>query len=311
MDLPLDQTTGSFTKLGAGTLELAAANTFTGNVTASNGVLRISQASALGGATKDVFCTSGIARIELDGSSGDITLPATTRFQTSGAQTNGALRNVAGNNTIAGQLLLTTGAGNTQILSEGGTLNLTGAITTSPSAGARTLFLGGSANGITSGGIADNGTNVVSVTKNGGGTWEIRGTNTHSGLTTASAGTLALAGSLAGPLTATGGTLAPLGSPSVGGNLAINSGAKIPHPHQRRHPRHTIRPAQRRRQRHPRRHARTHFRPRPHPGHHLHPDPESQPRSDFRHLQRTPAKRDLPHRPELHLADQLHRRRWQ
>jgi fibronectin-binding autotransporter adhesin len=227
VDLPLDQTTGTFTKLGAGTLELAAANSFTGNVTASNGVLRIFQASALGGATKDVFCTSGIARIELDGSSGDITLPATTRFQTSGAQTNGALRNVAGNNTIAGQLLLTLGAGNSQILSDGGTLNLTGTITTSPSAGARTLFLGGGANGITSGGIADNGANVVSVTKNGGGTWEIRGTNTHSGLTTASAGTLALTGSLAGPLTVSNGTLAPLGSPGVGGNLAINSGGKF------------------------------------------------------------------------------------
>ncbi len=230
VDLPLDQTTGSFTKLGAGTLDLAAANTFTGNITASAGVLRIFQASALGGATKDIFCTSGTARIELDGTSGDITLPATTRFQTSGTQTNGTLRNVAGNNTIAGQLLLTTGAGSTQILSDGGTLNLTGAITTSPSAGARTLFLGGSANGITSGGIADNSSNaanVVSVTKNGTGTWEIRGTNTHSGLTTLSSGTLALTGTLAGPLTATSGTFAPLGSPAVGGNLALQSAAKI------------------------------------------------------------------------------------
>jgi autotransporter-associated beta strand protein len=227
VDLPLDQTTGTFTKFGAGTLELDAANTFTGNITASNGVLRIFEASALGGATKDVFCTSGTARIELDGSSGDISLPATTRFQTSGAQATGALRNVAGNNRIAGQFLLTTGGGNTQIISDGGTLNLTGPITTSPSAGARTLFLGGSANGITSGGIADNAANIVSVTKNGSGTWEIRGTNTHSGLTTASAGTLALTGSLAGPLTATGGTFAPLGSPAVAGNLAINSAAKF------------------------------------------------------------------------------------
>lgn len=226
----LDQTTGTFTKLGAGTLVLASANTFTGNLTVSNGVLRVSQASNLGGATKDIFCTSGIARLELDGSGGDISLPATTRFQTSGAQASGALVNLCGNNTIAGQLLLTTGAGNTQILSEGGTLSLTGAITTSPSAGARTLFLGGSANGIVSGGIADNpasAANIVSVTKNGSGTWEIRGTNTHSGPTTVSAGTLALTGSLAGTLTASSGTFAPLGSPSVGGNLAINSGGKF------------------------------------------------------------------------------------
>ena len=55
----------------------------------------------------------------------------------------------------------------------------------------------------------------------------MRGTNTHTGLTTLSSGTLALAGSLAGPLTVTGGTFTPLGSPAIGGNLTIQSAAKL------------------------------------------------------------------------------------
>ena len=224
----LDQTTGSLTKLGAGTLELNTANTFTGSVNVNAGVLRISQASALGGASKSVFCTTGVARLELDGAGSDITLPATTTVLTSGAQSTGALRNVSGNNTIAGPLLLTTGAGNSQILSDGGTLTLAGNITTSPSTGARTLFLGGTASGSVTGNIADNGgANIVSVTKNGPGTWTLSGTNTYTGATTVSAGRLAISGTSTSNITATTGSLATSGTPSTTGNVAINSGARF------------------------------------------------------------------------------------
>lgn len=224
----LDQTTGGLTKLGAGKLELNTANTFTGSVTVSAGVLSISQAAALGGATKNVFCTTGTGRLELDGAGSDITLPATTTILTSGAQTGGALRNVSGNNTIAGPLLLTTGAGNSQFLSDGGTLTLAGSITTSPSAGARTLQLGGTADGIVTGNITDNGgANIVSVTKNGNGTWELRGTNSYTGATTVSAGRLALSGTLASAITASTGTLAPYGTPATTGGVSVQTGGRF------------------------------------------------------------------------------------
>lgn len=224
----LDQTSGGLTKIGAGTLVLDAANTFTGSVTVSAGVLRVSQAAALGGATKNIYCTSGLACLELDGAGSDITLPATTTLLTSGAQATGALRNVSGNNTVSGPLLLTTGAGNSQIISDGGSLTLAGGITTSPTAGARTLQLGGTASGTVAGNITDNGaTNIVSVTKNGTGTWTLAGANSHTGATTVGAGKLAISGTFASALTATTGILAPQGTPATTGNLTINSGGRL------------------------------------------------------------------------------------
>lgn len=224
----LDQTTGALTKLGAGKLELNTANAFTGSVTVSAGVLSISQAAALGGATKSIFSTTGNGRLELDGAGTDIALPSTTTILTSGAQSTGALRNVSGNNTIAGPLLLTTGAGNSQIVGDGGSLTFAGGITTSPTSGARTVLFGGTAGGIVTGNIADNGgSNIVSVTKNGSGTWELRGTNTYTGATTVSAGRLALAGTFTSGITASTGTLAPYGTPTTTGGVNIQSGGRF------------------------------------------------------------------------------------
>ena len=222
----LDQTTGGLTKLGAGALVLNTANSFTGSVTVGAGVLRISQASALGGATKSVFSTTGTGRLELDGAGTDISLPATTTVLTSGAQATGALRNLSGNNTIAGPLLLTTGAGNTQIVSDGGNLTFAGGITTSPTAGARILQLGGIAGGIVTGNIADNGgANIVSVTKNGTGTWELRGANTYTGSTVVNSGRLAISGTFTSSINVSGGTLVADNAPETTGNLTLGGGA--------------------------------------------------------------------------------------
>ena len=55
----------------------------------------------------------------------------------------------------------------------------------------------------------------------------MRGTNTYTGATTVSSGTLALSGSITSAITATAGTFAPQGSPTVSGNLAIDSGGKF------------------------------------------------------------------------------------
>lgn len=68
-------------------------------------------------------------------------------------------------------------------------------------------------------GINDNG----NLTKTTGGTLTIKGANTYAGTTAVGNGTLALVGSLAGPLTVTGGTFAPQGLPSAAGAFSLNA----------------------------------------------------------------------------------------
>ena len=192
-DAMLNQGSGGLTKSGSGTLDLNPGNTFTGNITISAGVLRISDATALGGTSKSITCTSGIGRLELDGAGADISLPATTTLSLSGAQATGVLRNVSGNNLVNGPIGLNQGAGNSQIITSGGSLTLAGALSATV-ATTRRLLLGGSATGEVAGPVS-NGIGTVSVTKNGDSTWTLSAANAYTGGTTVSAGTLTVTGS--------------------------------------------------------------------------------------------------------------------
>jgi autotransporter-associated beta strand protein len=136
--------TNGFNKYDTGTLILTGSNSFYGNVQLgipdfggpASGTLRITQAAALGvrgdvvqadGSTNQfVIIRADGTRLELDGSGGDITLPDSIVFITSGP--NGVIRNVAGNNVIYSEILATTGVSDTTIKSDGGALELAGPI---------------------------------------------------------------------------------------------------------------------------------------------------------------------------------------
>jgi autotransporter-associated beta strand protein len=65
------------------------------------------------------------------------------------------------------------------------------------------------------------------LTKVGTGGLTLSGTNTYTGATTVSAGTLVLQGSLTSHVTVAAGTLKPSGASSTTGNLALNSGGHL------------------------------------------------------------------------------------
>jgi autotransporter-associated beta strand protein len=138
---------------------------------------------------------TGANLLELDSNGGsDISLASDISFSTSGSA--GVILNTAGNNTIAGNFNMTSGNGNTRIISNGGTLTLSGTFTSN--ATDRELDLTGSTTGNIFSGALVNGTNTALLTKNGAGTWTVSGaSNTFTGRTKVNAGTLALTNNLA------------------------------------------------------------------------------------------------------------------
>ncbi len=198
------------TKLGANRLILSGTNTFTGDVNVLGGQLRIANPRALDTASSRWIYATANAPLELDGATGDIVV-SNNNIQTSGSVIN----NVAGNNTILGEIFRTTGVGGTTITSSGGTLTLAGPI---KSSGVRSLTLTGSSTGANtvSGTIQDGNNSPANpnpLTKTGTGTWILSGTNTYTGTTTISAGRLIVTGSLTNTaVTNTGGTLAGTGT---------------------------------------------------------------------------------------------------
>jgi len=196
----------SITKSGSGNWTLSGNNSFTGGVSISDGNLIITNSNALGVGPKTVTINASANKmLQLDSNGGaDIALAGGTNaisFTTSGV--NGVIRNVAGNNTIAGPITMSTGNGNTRIISDGGNLLLSGAI--SANTGTRILDLSGTSTGEFSGALAA--ANSPGILKTGSGTWTLSGTNLSTGTTTVEAGTLVIRGVVAGPSAANGGTL--------------------------------------------------------------------------------------------------------
>src|SRR6185503_14907921 len=105
------------------------------NVTVSAGNLRIANAAALGTGPKtiSIIPTSNpgsLPALQLDGSLAPIALPANLSFTTSYDALNnnvpipgaGAVVNLAGNNSIAGNFSMPAGGGGTTIFANAGTL---------------------------------------------------------------------------------------------------------------------------------------------------------------------------------------------
>ncbi len=200
----------------AGAVTFSGINTFTGNVSINTGTLIITGSSALGTGAKTIRVAGGnIPSLQLDGSSGNITLGSNLSFALSSdgsVNTAGAISSVAGDNVINGTLSqINGGGGNARITVSSGTLTINGGIDANGATGNRTILLGGAATGIVNGIISDynaTATVLVGVTKDGSGTWTLTGANTFTGAVTVSAGTLRI-----GTIAANG-TAQPLGSAS-------------------------------------------------------------------------------------------------
>jgi autotransporter-associated beta strand protein len=148
----------SLVKNGAGTWWLTGANSYSGTTTINAGILHIGGATALGGAG-GVTVNGGALEMQ-----GGIAVGAKALSLTgTGVSSNGALRNVSGNNSWAG---LVTLAGNTLIRSDDGILTLLGGVAT----GANALTVNTGTNGRVVIGNALTGSGTINIT---GGTLEL------------------------------------------------------------------------------------------------------------------------------------------
>lgn len=193
-------TTTWLTKDTAGTLELAAANTFTGNVTVTAGRLTLSNSAALGVADPTPGGTNRKGLISQGANrsvwlKGGISLPADVDIiASSNSGDGGGINNESGNNQIQGPVYFSTGNPALNISSAADALTISGNVTLTTTT--RTLFLGGAstANNTISGHISENNAaNVMPVIKQGAGKWIFSGTNTYKGDTDVRTGTLVLA----------------------------------------------------------------------------------------------------------------------
>ena len=169
------------TKIGLGTLNLTATNTYDGATTVSAGVLNIQNATALGTIANGTSVASG-ASLQIQGNLA-IGAEALTLNGTGYNINEGALRNISGTSTFAG--LVTLGSA-TRINSDAGSLTLSN-VGTITGAGFDLTVGGGAGNITINSGI---GTTTGNLTKDGTGTLTLTGTNTYTGNTLVWSGTL-------------------------------------------------------------------------------------------------------------------------
>ncbi len=184
--------TGALIQAGSGNLVLSGVNTYSGLTTVSSGMLQISNASALGGTGNGTTVASG-ATLAL---SGNITLQGENiTISGSGVGGNGALRNLAGSNTMNTTAVTITLAADASIGSDEGTLTLersSGSFITSSNNSSLTLV--GAGNFTIRNNIA---LGAGGLTMNGTGTFTMgsAASSSYTGLTTINSGTLVLANS--------------------------------------------------------------------------------------------------------------------
>jgi autotransporter-associated beta strand protein len=176
---------GGLTKDGVGRLILSGVNTYDSYTIVSNGALRVANTWGLGAFNVGTEVKSGAA-LELIG--GIATPSEPLILNGSGQSTNGALRNISGDNTYGGTVTLASDA---RINSDSGTLTLSA-----------DSDISGAGMGLSVGGAGDVAiwgdlpTGAASLTKDGSGTMKLYlwpgAARTWSGATLISAGTLQL-----------------------------------------------------------------------------------------------------------------------
>ncbi|MCE9613511.1 MAG: autotransporter-associated beta strand repeat-containing protein [Lentisphaerae bacterium] len=195
----------ALTKTGSGTLTLSGANDYAGLTTVNaGGVLRVAHSTGLGAVTLGTTVASGAA-LEINGGTLVIGAEAMSIAGT-GIGGNGALRNLAGDNSIAGLITL---MGTTRIQVEAGSsLTLDVAAGSAISATAQNLTLAGEGTLTINDPIA---TTTGTLTKEGSGTNVLSGANSYTGDTFINAGALrarnaTALGTIAGNTIVAGGT---------------------------------------------------------------------------------------------------------
>ena len=201
---------GALVKANAGSLTLTGPNTYGGTTTISGGVLRIEHNTALGNTTVAATVAVGAA-LELKNGIAMGAKPLSLTGSGIVGTGGGALRNIAGDNSWAGNLTL---GGPARINSDAGTLTLFGTVI-----GTQALSIGGAGNTLISGLV---GIGTAGLTLDAAGVVTLTGANTYSGATAVTAGTLVVANTSG---SATGSGAVTLGSSTAGAILAGGVGA--------------------------------------------------------------------------------------
>jgi fibronectin-binding autotransporter adhesin len=201
---PVISGSGSFVKANTGTVVLTADNVYTGATTISGGILQVGNAGTTGTIGSGTVAING-ATSRLQFNRSDTTTVAQNISGTGGLfQVGSGTTILTGNNTYAGT---TISAGTLQV-GAGGTTGTVGTSTISIAAGGRLVV--NRSDALTINGLI---TGAGSITQAGTGTTILTRTNTYTGSTIISAGTLQIG---------TGGVFGSLGTGAV-----INNGSLV------------------------------------------------------------------------------------
>ena len=222
-------------KTELGTWIFKQSNTFKGPVLVQQGYLRITKSDGFGVGPKTVSLvpdanTTRYATLELDGSDGDLTLASNIRFVVSSIHFGGAFNNLAGTNTIQGNICPDSGDVEAALNVSAGKLIVTGNIFATIAG--RGLRFWGNSDGEVSGVISNGATAALPLWKEWGtGTWQLSGNNTYSGITKISAGKLVVGGAsgriaTGAGIVINGGTL-EIDDTVVGGGDRIADGSAV------------------------------------------------------------------------------------
>jgi autotransporter-associated beta strand protein len=143
-DLGVKDVVSSLTKNGSGTVRLGGDNVYAGITTVNQGTLVVAHSNALGSITAGTTVASG-ATLAFDN---NVSVPA----ESVTVGLNGTLRNLGGNNSLAGSVTATGIAGKLFAQADAGQLTLNGAV----NAGQNQLYVSGAGDVVVNGAVAGN-----------------------------------------------------------------------------------------------------------------------------------------------------------